>query len=63
MSDDRRDGFRIDKIPIGGAAGVLVLIGGVAILILGVPPLRWVAVLAVVGGAVVACALWLVHGR
>jgi hypothetical protein len=62
VNDDRREGFRIDRIPIGGAAGALVLVGGVAILILGVPPLRWLAVFAAVGGVVVAFSLWLVYG-
>jgi hypothetical protein len=53
------DGFRIDKIPIGGAAGAFVGVGGIAILVLGVPSLRWVVLLAVIGGGLFGAALWL----
>jgi hypothetical protein len=55
------DGFRIDSIPIGGIAGALVGVGGIAILVLGVPPLRWAVLLAVIGGGLFAAVLWLWH--
>jgi hypothetical protein len=37
--DDGSDGFRIDKIPFSGAAGALVGVCGIAVLVDGVPSL------------------------
>jgi hypothetical protein len=59
MTRPHEDGFRIDRIPIGGAAGALVGIGGMAILVLGVPSLRWAVLLAAIGGGLFGAVLWL----
>ena len=58
MPGHPEDGFRIDRIPVGGAAGALVGVGGIGILVLGVPSLRWVVLIAVIGGGLFGAALW-----
>jgi hypothetical protein len=61
-SADDRSGFRIDRISFRGAAGAVVALGGMAILIEGVPALRSAAAVAIVGGAIFGVGLiWYRH--
>ncbi len=47
-------GIRIDKIPIGGAAGLLFALGAMTIFLIGVPLTRWFLIFAVPAGVIVA---------
>jgi hypothetical protein len=59
---DDRSGFRIDRISFSGAAGAVVALAGMAILVEGVPALRSAALVAIVGGAIFGVGLiWYRH--
>jgi hypothetical protein len=61
-SADHGSGFRIDKVSFSGAAGAVVALGGMAILLDGVPALRIPALFAILGGVVFGVALiWYRH--
>lgn len=62
-SNEEGAGFRIHKISVAGAAGALVGIGAIAILVLGVPRLRWALLFAVVAGGVFGAGLVLYRRR
>ena len=47
-------GIRIDHIPAEGGGGLIFALGTVLIFLIGVPPLRPVAAVAVIGGLLLA---------
>jgi drug/metabolite transporter (DMT)-like permease len=51
------DGFCIDKIPFSGAAGALVGVCGIAVLVEGIPSLRWPFLFCVVAGTLLGVGL------
>jgi hypothetical protein len=61
-SADERSGFRINRISFSGTAGAVVALGGMAILVEGVPALRSAALCAIVGGTLFGIGLiWYRH--
>ena len=58
MRSDDRDGFRIDKIGLGGGvAGALMTLAGVGTLLSGLPQLWWVVTPGLILGAIFGVAL------
>jgi hypothetical protein len=47
-------GIRIDHIPAEGGGGLIFALGTIFIFLIGVPPLRPVAAIAVIGGLLLA---------
>jgi hypothetical protein len=56
----RHPGIRIDKIPVEGLAGFIFMVGIVALVLTGLPSLRLVALICLLGGAIgsVVLSLW-----
>jgi hypothetical protein len=63
VSDDERNPqIRIDRIPVkGGAGAVLVIVALLSVMLIELPELRWPALLGLIGGGVVGCVLILWH--
>ncbi|MFQ5740052.1 MAG: hypothetical protein ACE5JX_13680 [Acidobacteriota bacterium] len=59
----KHPGIRIDKIPVKSSAGLLFVIGVLAIFLIGIPATRWFLALALIGGAAVAALLYWWHNR
>jgi hypothetical protein len=59
---ERHPGIRIDKISVTGTlAGLIFVVGMVAIGFVGLPPYRWLLVISLVGGVIGALGLYLWH--
>jgi hypothetical protein len=53
--------MRVDKIPIKGAAGLVFVVGVVAITLIYIPASRWFLALSVLAGVIVAGVLRLMR--
>ena len=58
---ERHPGIRIDRIPVEGIAGFIFMVGIVALILTGLPSLRLVALICMLGGAIGAFVLFLWH--
>ena len=58
---ERHPGIRIDRIPVEGFAGFIFMAGMVAIILTGLPSLRLVSLICMLGGAIGAVLLYLWH--
>jgi hypothetical protein len=60
--DDLHNGISMHRIRVGGGvAGFIVVAGFLCIGLVGIPMLRYFLLITIVGGAVVAFGLYLVH--
>jgi hypothetical protein len=58
---EKHPGIRIDRIPVEGFGGFIFMSGILAILLVGVPPLRLVSLICLLGGAIGTVLLHLWH--
>jgi hypothetical protein len=60
---DFHPGINFHKLPVSGAAGLLVAVGSTLIFVFGIPMVKWFLAGAFAVGLGVAGALWIFHKR